>query len=267
MLGVYIRSMATRATVKKYTCPHCGVVYRTVKHYRAHMASCSNLQNIVLPKPLNLKPAKPKRKAVAQRASGIKKMIDDMAASDILYNCGHMPGTEDTYDTAMGRWISNSQPLGQETYAVELNTEVWPLVLDCEKHVGYQHAPVAEHPSDVRKKTKHEWFFSGQTAQRIDDVVYVPLPDALPYDENDKMSPIIIVGFFVPLPYIYVAGKREGEAARGGKTIVSEVKFAKSKGGGSWTVLVYDDGSKSCNCPSWIFHHAETGGCKHTEKV
>jgi len=45
------------------------------------------------------------------------------------------------------------------------------------------------------------------------------------------------------------------------KEVVS--KFNVNGTSKDWVVQKYDDGSYSCNCPSWIFHKGQKVDCKH----
>ena len=50
------------------------------------------------------------------------------------------------------------------------------------------------------------------------------------------------------------------------KNQVSEFKKYSQSSSKIYKVIKYDDGSYSCNCPSWIFKRGEVRGCKHTEE-
>ena len=51
------------------------------------------------------------------------------------------------------------------------------------------------------------------------------------------------------------------------KNQVSEFKKYSQSSSKIYKVIKYDDGSYSCNCPSWIFKRGEVRGCKHIEEV
>lgn len=195
--------------------------------------------------------------------SSMKSAIDNMAALNILENCSGLPDMDDIYGDWLQKWRANSRAMSDKghIYAVEVKAIVWKVVVDAATYI------VVDFPSAFSDETRYEWTFDGSDVLLNDDneVVYVPLPNEVPAQGTPDA---LVMGFFVPVPMLYIPETRKGEQARGGKDIDREVKFAKSKGGGEWTVLVYKDGTKSCNCPSWIFHGGHDGtGCKHTVKV
>lgn len=191
--------------------------------------------------------------------SGMKSAILRVDAQDILERASGLPDMADVFVDWLLEWRGDGASLENKLHAVEVNTPVWRLI------VLNSADTVLDYPSNYPTKTKHEWLFDGSTAYQNGDVVFVPLPQIEPYDNMG--DPCTVVGFFVAASRLYFPETRKGSVARTGKDIDREVKFAKSKGGGEWTVLVYKDGTKSCNCPSWIFHHDATHGCKHTDKV
>lgn len=194
----------------------------------------------------------------SSKKTSMRKVVKEWAGVDILESCDCMPDMDDDFASWSQEWRQNSNSLGDTQYAIEIGTTVWLLVIDKPTQ------EINNHPQNHSRETKYEWTFNGQEASVWDgEVVYVPLAEPQEVDDG-----VVAVGFFVPMPALYVPEDRKGSAARTGKEIEREVKFAKSKGGGEWTVLVYKDGTKSCNCPSWIFHGGHNGtGCKHTEKV
>ena len=51
------------------------------------------------------------------------------------------------------------------------------------------------------------------------------------------------------------------------KEKIAEYEHESSSSSKIYKVIMYDDGSFSCNCPSWIFKRGEVRGCKHIEEV
>ena len=51
------------------------------------------------------------------------------------------------------------------------------------------------------------------------------------------------------------------------KTKISEFKFNSQSSNKEYTTIKYDDGSFSCNCPSWIFKRGDVRNCKHIDEV
>ena len=212
--------------------------------------------------PRRIKPAKswrpPTKRATPVSKSTMKQVVTAWAGTDALEKCDGMPDMDDEYGVWLNRWCDKAAPLPDTTHAIEIGSPVWMLVLDKGTDV------VIDHPTNYPRDTKYEWTFSGKLAWSDGDVVFVPFIDVIPHEDDPSLT---IMGFFVPLVCLYIPESRKGKAARTGKQIEREVKLAKSTGKGEWTVLVYKDGTASCNCPSWIYHHDENGGCKHTKKV
>ena len=50
------------------------------------------------------------------------------------------------------------------------------------------------------------------------------------------------------------------------KEKIAEYEHESSSSSKIYKVIMYDDGSFSCNCPSWIFKRGNERKCKHTEE-
>jgi len=84
---------------------------------------------------------------------------------------------------------------------------------------------------------------------------------------NDEFAGILIAGFFVHKEKFYNTGSRTNGLSKSGKQIAQTVEVASSRGK-KWEVMIYTDGTASCNCPSWIYQAHPLGKeCKHTTNV
>lgn len=146
-------------------------------------------------------------------------------------------------------------------YGVTLGTITWPIY-------STDGLTLCRKIGETYRITTKEW-----TLQPLEVIIdfnnYAAVISEM-MQESDAISDMYVLGFFLPKSGLYLVDDRHNDIARNGKQIdrTVEVSSSSSRTGKKWTVLVYKDGTKSCNCPSWIFHNTEHGGnCKHTLKV
>ena len=51
------------------------------------------------------------------------------------------------------------------------------------------------------------------------------------------------------------------------KQQISVAKFNSRSSDKEYSTIEYDDGSYSCNCPSWVFKRGDSRNCKHIDEV
>lgn len=92
---------------------------------------------------------------------------------------------------------------------------------------------------------------------------FVPFKHPVPWDKDNPAAGAII-GFICSSGDLYDPNVKDRAM---GKSVERTVAVESSKGKKTWEVLVYTDGSMSCNCPAWKYQKGITHGCKHTKKV
>jgi hypothetical protein len=163
-------------------------------------------------------------------------------------------------ESITGFWNDVEEYKKGTKFGVTLGTLIWPLYSTDRLHL---HGDIG----NGWKHTTKEWLLRPSEVV-FDYNEYVLIVSEMMKDVGE--SELYVLGFFLPKDGLYEADRRHNHIARSGKRIerTVEVASASSKKGKKWEVLVYSDGTKSCNCPSWIFHNTENGGnCKHTLKV
>jgi len=160
-------------------------------------------------------------------------------------------------------WQCRSGKYHDDTWSISINSIVWPVLVYLE--AGQYR--VAEKIGSICKTTTKLWHFS------TDDEIYdYGEYRFVRFQIPSKVSGYFADtgGFFVQTSDIYKTSLRLRGIARSGKQITQTVEVASSssKSGKKWEVMIYTDGTASCNCPSWIYQMHPLGKeCKHTRKV
>lgn len=184
---------------------------------------------------------------------------------------------------------------GGKKLNIEVDSTIWPLYVYVDKggQTCYFTTPRTVRKSDVMYEGNqvHDVGAGGyslsQSVPKDDGYYYFFVEFSSPFSE-DVSSPIVslwspkvgrwtsfsleqgkylCVGFLVREIEIFDVTPREGQYVMG-KIVERPVHVqSKSNPNKSYEVLVYTDGTMSCNCPAWKFKGGITHGCKHTKSV
>jgi len=120
---------------------------------------------------------------------------------------------------------------------------------------------IYNHAADWTTEFLNTWYDFYVTT-RIQMYAYVPIKH-----KRLETHDLIITGFICRLVDL-VDGKRTEYVKS--KKVWSITAVESSKKNKSWEVIIYDDGTLSCNCPAWKYRGGVNNphdGCKHVVKI
>lgn len=145
--------------------------------------------------------------------------------------------------------------------AVSIGVKIFPIFIDATMHNILQIGSA--------EITKREWkFLANQVFQcppMINKQKLGPAPKAFIKFQDVVVEPdkhVSYVGFLVNFTDIYTVHHKSHAMH---KNVERIVMVESSKKNVKWEVIIYKDGSTSCNCPAWRYQGQK--GCKHITKV
>ena len=146
----------------------------------------------------------------------------------------------------------------QRLFAIALKTAIWPVLK--KEHTNQRYSLMMDRLRTVNR----EWKFYGKTISQcppgaaatvITGIWFVQFPE--PDGE--------CIGFLCPSSSVYQADEHKDDVRHAQPSSVDHSVMVQGSQGKTWTVLFWEDGRVTCNCPSWIYQGGLYKGCKHTK--